>query len=313
MLRLTAHRLAISLPLVLAVSLLIFGLESLVPGDPARTILGESATQESIDALRAEMGLDRPWFERYGQWLAGLVRGDLGTSIFTGEPVTAVLNDRLGVSLSLVTLCMIVSGAVGVLLGMVSAVRGRLVGRLLDVVSLAGLALPSFWVAIILVAVFAVRLRLLPATGYVPATESVTGWLTSLVLPVVALCLLGVTAVAKQTRDSAMEVLDADYVQVLRANGVPEWKILLKHVLRNAAIPVVSVLGVVTVGMLDATVFVESVFVLPGLGSRATQATIDHDISVILGIGVYFTVLVILINLVVDIVYGVLNPKVRSS
>jgi peptide/nickel transport system permease protein len=313
MLKLLAHRVALSIPLVLLVSVVVFALESLVPGDPARTILGENATPEGIAALHQQMGLDQPWLERYWHWLSGLFHGDLGASLFTGDAVTSELNARLGVTVSLVLCCVLVSAVAGTALGMFSAIRGGPAARVVDVLSLTGLALPNFWVAIVLVALFAVKIRLFPATGYVPLAESPGHWVRSLVLPVIALSLFGVTAVAKQARDATLEVQDTDYIRVLRGNGVAESRIVLKHMLRNAAIPVVTVLGVVAVSMLSGTVFVEGVFVLPGLGSLATQATTDHDLPVILGIGVYFTVVVIILNLLVDLAYGILNPKVRAS
>jgi peptide/nickel transport system permease protein len=312
-LRIVVRRLLWAVPLVLGVSLVVFVLASLVPGDPARTILGESATPEAVAALQTELGLDRPWYEQYLTWLGGLVHGDLGTSVFTGEPVTAALNSRLAVTLALVLVTVVVCTVVGVAIGMAGALRGGVLARVLDVVSLFGIALPSFWVALVLVSLFAVKLRWFPATGYVSPDVSLGGWASSLVLPVVSLGLLGISVIAKQTRDAAMTVLDSDYVVVLRANGLPESRLVLGHVLRNASIPVVSAIGVVFVGSLDATVFVENVFVLPGLGSRATQATVDHDVSVILGIGVYFTLVVVLVNLLVDVAYGLLDPKVRTA
>jgi peptide/nickel transport system permease protein len=312
-LRIVVRRLLWAVPLVLGVSLVVFVLASLVPGDAARTILGESATPEAVAALQTELGLDRPWYAQYLTWLGGLVHGDLGTSVFTGEPVTAALNSRLAVTLALVLVTVVVCTVVGVAIGMAGALRGGVVARVLDVVSLFGIALPSFWVALVLVSLFAVKLRWFPATGYVSPDVSLGGWASSLVLPVVSLGLLGISVIAKQTRDAAMTVLDSDYVVVLRANGLPESRLVLGHVLRNASIPVVSAIGVVFVGSLDATVFVENVFVLPGLGSRATQATVDHDVSVILGIGVYFTLVVVLVNLLVDVAYGLLDPKVRTA
>lgn len=313
MLKLLGRRIGLSIPLVLLVSLLVFSLESLVPGDPARTMLGQNATANSIATLRRQLGLDQSWGTRYWHWLSNLLHGNLGTSTFTGENVVSALNTRLGVTVSLVVCCVIISAVVGIALGLMSAVRGGALGRLVDVLSLAGIALPNFWIGIVLVTVFAVKARLLPATGYVPFTQSPLDWAKSLVLPVIALSLFGVTAVAKQARDCALDVLDADYIRVLRGNGVGEARILLKHVLRNAAIPVVAVVGVVAVGMLSGTVFVESVFVLPGLGSLASQATLDHDEAVVLGVSVYFTVIVVVINLLVDLAYAVLNPKVRVS
>jgi peptide/nickel transport system permease protein len=194
---------------------------------------------------------------------------------------------------------------------MAAAVRGGRLGRVIDVASLGGLALPNFWVAIVLVSIFAVKLGLLPATGYIGLTEDPARWIESLVLPVCALSLFGITILAKQTRDAVLEVLERDYVRMIRANGLSETRLLLKHVLRNAAIPVVTVVGLVAIGSLMGTVFVEQVFVLPGLGTLATQSTLDHDLPVILGIGVYFTLIVILVNLMVDLAYSMLNPRVR--
>lgn len=313
MLRLLVNRVLFSIPLVLVVSVIVFALESLVPGDAARTILGENATPENVAALRQQLGLDDSWLERYWSWLTGLVHGDLGRSIFAGHSVTSELNVRLSVTASLLITALLVSAVLGIALGLLSAVRGGRLGRFVDAVSLLGLALPNFWVAIVVVDLFAVEARVFPAVGYTSLSESVGGWITSLTLPVCSLALLGIATIAKQTRDSALGVLESDYIRVLRANGVGHARIIGKHVLRNAAIPVVTVIGVVGVGMLGGSVFVENVFVLPGLGSLATESTTEHDLPVILGIAIYFTVLVIIINLLVDLAYGLLNPKVRTS
>lgn len=313
MLRLLVNRLALSIPLLFVVSVLVFGLASLVPGDAARTILGEQATPEAVAYLRTQLGLDQPWYDRYGSWLAGVLHGDFGTSILSGQDVGTTLNTRAGVTLSLVLTALVVSSVIGVALGLVSAVRGGVLGRVVDVVSLIGLALPNFWIAIVLVSLFAVRFRLFPATGYVPLSASPSEWISSLAMPVAALSLLGIAIIGKQTRDSVLDTLDAEYVRVLRANGLSERRIIGAHVLRNAAIPIVTAMGVVAVGMVGGSVFIESVFVLPGLGSLATQSTLDHDLPVILGLGVYFTVLVVVVNVLVDVAYGFLNPKVRAS
>lgn len=302
-----------SIPLLLIVSLIIFGLEAVVPGDAARTILGQNATPDSVAALRVQLGLNDPWIVRYGHWLGGALHADLGTSIISGVDVTSSLNSRLAVTLSLLVPTMLLSAVAGIALGFASAVRGGVLGRFIDVVSLLGFALPSFWIALILATFFAVHFHLLPATGYQDFATSPAGWLKSIILPVLALSLQGITSVAKQTRDTVMEVLETDYVKFLRANGVSERSVRYRHVLRNAAIPVVTSLGLVSVGMLSGAVFVENVFVLPGLGSLATQATLDHDVPVILGVGVFFTLCVIAINLLIDFAYGLLNPKVRVS
>ena len=190
------------------------------------------------------------------------MHGNLGISVFTGVPVTATLNQRLPVTLSLVLLATLFSTVVGVLLGVVSAVRTGVIGRAVDVLSLAGLALPGFWIALILVAVFAVTLRAFPATGYVPPSQSIGTWLWALCLPVVALGVAGVAGVAKQTRDSMKDTLASNYIRTLRANGIGRRSIIWKHALRNGAIPIVTVIGLVFVSALSASVFVEAVFVL---------------------------------------------------
>jgi peptide/nickel transport system permease protein len=313
MTRLLLRRLAISLPMVIGVSIAMFLLASIVPGDQAQTILGEEATPESISALREQLGLNLPLYQQYWNWAVGAVQGDLGNSIYSGQPVVQIIADRLPVTGSLVVLSTMVIAVFGAGLGLLSAFKAGWLGRTLDTVSLIGLAVPSFAVAVLLVSLFAVTFRVFPATGYVPLSESPGDWLLSLVLPVAAMSLTGVTLVAKQMRDSALDALERDSVRVLRANGISEKSILFRHVLKNAAMPSVTVVGVAAVASLTAAIFVENVFVLPGLGSLATSATLTHDLPVILGLGVYFTVIVIAINLLVDITYGILNPKVRVS
>jgi peptide/nickel transport system permease protein len=300
------------LVLLFAVSAVTFVLTALVPGDPARSILGLNASPEAYAALVAKLGLDQPIWVQYGNYMAGVFHGSLGTSLTNNELVTSILAERVPVTLSLVILTTAFCAVFGLLLGTISAVRGGAVGRLVDVLSLAGLALPSFWVALVLVAVFAVAVQAFPATGYV-SIASPGRWLWSLTLPVVALGLSGVSTVAKQTRDAMLDVLDRDYIRTLRANGLSLRSIVWKHALRNAAIPVTTVLGLVFVSLLSGAVFAESVFVLPGLGLMAVTATQRHDVPVIEGIALYFTIMVIIANLAIDVLYGLLNPKVRTQ
>ncbi|WP_349898819.1 ABC transporter permease [Parafrigoribacterium soli] len=311
MVRLIVNRLLLSVVLIVISSIAIFFLMSLVPGDPARTILGANATPDSIERLRQQLGLNQPLLSQYASWLGGVFRGDFGESVFSGDPVLRLIIARVPVTLSLMLLSTLVIAVLGTGLGLLSAVRGGVLGTFLDAISLVGLALPSYWVAILLVALFAVAIRIFPATGYTQLGDNPGGWLLSLILPVAALSLGGVTIVAKQMRDSAMDVLARDYIRVLRATGVRERSIVLKHVLRNASLPSLTVLGLTVVGALTGAVFVENVFVLPGLGTMVTQATTSHDLPVVLGVGVFFTLFVIIVNLVIDVLYGVLNPKVR--
>ena len=307
------RRVLMSIVLIFVSTLTIFVLMSLVPGDAAQTILGENATPQAVEYLRQQLGLDQPLWIQYANWVVGLFRGDLGTSIYSGEPVTKLVWARMGVTFSLMVGSTVAIAVLGIVVGLASALREGWVGRSIDAISLVGFALPSFWIAIVLVAVFAVNLRLFPATGYVPPAAGLGPWLNSLVLPVAALSLSGITVIAKQMRDSARKELERDYVRVLRSTGVSETRIVLLHVLRNASIPSTTLIGLMAVGALSGAVFIENVFVLPGLGSLVTSAATRQDLPVILGVGVAFTAIVILINLVVDVAYVSLNPKVRQS
>ncbi len=311
--RLVLQRLLLSIPLPFIVSGLTFLLTALTPGDLARSILGGNATQAQVDSLRHQLGLDEPLAVRYWQWLVAALHGNLGVSPTMSEPVTTVLNARLGVTLSLVIGSTLVAAGAGLLLGTVAAVRGGVLGRLLDVVSLIGLALPNFWLGLMLISWFAVDLRLFPASGYVPPSGGLNNWATSLVLPVVTLAAPGVAVIARQTRDSMLSTVQRPFMRTLRAAGLPGRSLLLKHALRNAAIPVLTVIGVVFVGALSGTVIVEVVFALPGLGGEAVNATTVHDVPVVQGVALYFTVMVIAVNLVIDIAYGWLDPRVRVS
>ena len=300
-----------AVPLLFVVSALSFVLVSLTPGDAARQILGLDAPPEAYPKLRHELGLDLPVYEQYWNWVNHAVSGDLGASLFNEEKVTHAINARLPATLSLIIGALLVSAVLGIGLGVFSAVRGGAVGRAVDAFSFLGFALPSFWVGLILIVLFAVKLGWFPAIGYVPLTESPGAWLRSLVLPVVALSLHGIAALAKQTREAMLDVLGSEYVRMARANGIPAWSIIFRHALKNAAIRVVTILGLLAVGLLGGTVLVESVFALPGVGSLAVNASLQHDLPVIQGIVVYFTVVIVVVNLAIDLIYMWLNPRVR--
>ncbi len=311
MLQLVIRRLVLSIPLLFVVTFLSFLLNSLAPGDLARTMMQGEGTEEQYQALRRELGLDQPLLVRYGRWVGRAVQGDLGVSHLSKERVTDLLNSRIGTTLSLMAGVLVVCVAAGVLLGVLSALRGGWVGRAIDTLSLTGLIFPSFWVALVYIAVFAVWLKWLPATGYTPFWQDPRLWLLGLVLPVLSVAMQPITTVAKQTRDAMLDVMARDFIRALRASGLPERVIVWKHALRNAALPVVTVLGLVMVAAIGGTVFVERVFVLPGLGSLAVSAAVSNDIAVLQGATLYFTLLTIAINLLVDLSYGWLNPKVR--
>jgi peptide/nickel transport system permease protein len=312
-LRLLLRRLAVSLPLLLVICSTTFFLAALIPGDLARTIAGPNASQAQYLALRHQLGLNKPLTERYWAWLTAAIHGDLGRSLFNQEPVTSLLDTRLPTTLSLVVGATLLAAILGVGLGIASARSTGRLGGAVDALALVGLAVPNFFLGLLLVSWFAVSLRLLPATGYVPFTQSPADWARSLILPILTLALPGVAIVAKQTRDSMKDVSTQPFVRTLRASGISRRSITFKHVLRSAAIPVATVIGLVFVGALSGTVLVESVFAMPGLGGLAVQATTNHDLPLIQGVVVYFTVIVIAVNLLVDIAYGTLDPRVRVS
>lgn len=312
MLKLVGRRLAWSVPLALAASAVSFLLVGLLPGDAARALLGANATQAQLVDARAQLGLDQPLTTQYLRWLLKALHGDLGTSLVSRTPVVDVLNSRLGASLSLIVGATLLATLIGVALG-VRGARGGLVGRVVDTVSVLGLAVPDFWLALILVLLFAVTWRIFPPTGYVPFGDDPVGWLTSLVLPVVTLAVPSVAVIAKQTRDAVATALDRPFTRTLRAAGVSERSVIYRHALKNAAIPILTVVGLMFTAALSGTVAIEFIFAIPGLGSTAVQATAAHDFPLIQGVVVYFTLIVIAVNLLVDVAYGYLNPRVRLT
>jgi peptide/nickel transport system permease protein len=313
MVQVILRRLLMSIPLVFVVTFLTFFLNSLAPGDLASTILGADGSREQYDALRAELGLDRPLVMQYLAWLWQALQGNLGVSFFTQESVVGLLSARMGVSVSIMLGVLLVCLSCGLLLGVASALKGGWVGRAIDAFSLLGLIFPSFWLALVLISVFAVTLRWFPATGYTMFSDSPKDWALSLVLPIVSVSMYSITSIAKQTRDAMNDVMGRDFIRALRACGLPERSVIWKHALRNAALPVVTVVGLVMVAAISGTVFVERVFVLPGLGSLAVSAALNKDILLLQGVTLYFTLMTVVINLMVDLSYGWLNPKVRVS
>lgn len=312
-LRAIVRRLLMAVPLLFLVSILSFLLVSVTPGDAARQILGTEGTQEAYLRLRHAMGLDLPLYEQYWRWLKHALQGDFGTSLVTSQKVTYAIDQRLPVTASLIVGALLVTLALGIGIGVFSAVRGGAAGRFVDGFALVGFALPSFWVGAALIALFAVRVHWFPATGYVPLAQSPSQWFLSLVLPVIALALHSVAAIAKQTREAMLDALSSEYVRMARASGISGASILFRHAFKNASIRVVTILGLQTVGLLGGTVFVESVFALPGLGGLAVNSTLEHDLPTIQGVVVYFTVIVIAVNLMIDLAYTLLDPRIRTE
>ena len=289
-----------------------FILVAFLPGDAAVSLVGRNATEEQLDRVREDLGLDQPVWAQYSQWFERAVRGDLGQSMINRQPVTAQLNDRLAPSMSLIVGATLVATTLGVGIGILGARRGR-IGRVVDSGSIMGLAVPDFWLGLVLIVLFAVHLGWFPPTGYVQWSDGVGGWLRSVALPIATLSVPATAILARQTREAMSTALSKEYVRTLRAAGLGERSIVLRHGLRNAAIPIITVVGLVFVGALGGTVAVESVFAIPGLGSTAVQATANRDLPLIQGVVVYFTLTVIVVNLLVDCAYRFLDPRLQSA
>jgi peptide/nickel transport system permease protein len=310
----TLRRVLMIIPLLLLVSLGVFALVLMIPGDPAITIAGENATEEQIEATRERLGLDDPVIVQYASWAGGALQGDLGTSLFSNESVSGAILTRFPVTLALTAAAMLVALAIAVPAGIVAAVyRGRWPDRAATLFASVGISLPNFWVGILLIIVFALMFPIFPAVGYTPISEGVGPWAHGLVLPGVTLGTAVAAEITRQLRGSLYDVMQQDYIRTARANGLRGTAVIAKHGLKNAAVPVVTVIGFQLGFLLGGSVIVERVFGLPGLGDLAIRAVLQRDIPMIQGIVVVTAVVVMLVNLAVDLSYGYLNPKVRRA
>jgi len=290
-----------------------FGLLFLDSANIARRILGQNATEELVAQKAAELGLDRPLTAQYWDWLTSALTGDLGRSWFNGQLVSVSLSGRLSVSLSLVIGATLISAVLAIALGVVAARRGGWVDAVVQFISVIGFAIPGFLIALYLVLIFAINLHWFKATGYIPITQSFSGWLASVTLPIAALAIGAIAAVAQQVRGSVVDAMSRDYVRTLRSRGLSSNSVIYKHVLRNAGGPALAVLAVQFIGLLGGAVIVEQVFALPGMGQLTVSATTQGDIPVVMGVVIAFAVIVLIVNLLIDLAQAALNPKVRLS
>lgn len=279
----------------------------------AHNILGPSATPDQIAQLNHQLGLDRPVLEQYWNWLSGVFHGDLGTSYFTSEPVATSLSTRLPVTLSMVIVASVLVILLSTILGVVSAARGGIVDTILQGISTVAFVFPGIVLAIVLVYVFAIQLAWVPAVGFIPFSDSPSGWFSSIALPSLLLAIGGVASLGAQIRGAMADQLERDYVRTLRTRGVSEGKILLKHALRNAAAPGLTVFSLEFISMFGGALFIEKVFALPGFGTFGFQSTTQGDLPAMMGITLFAVGLVVIVNLLVDILNGWLNPKVRTQ
>lgn len=314
MLRLIGQRLLALVPLLFIVSVLTFSFTALLPGDPVDLIIGDEGTQEQYDMVRERLGMNVPIVTRYFHWLGRAAQGDLGTSFFNSVEVMDAVMQRLPVTLSLTAVSALIAVVVGLLAGIAAALNPRSwIDRVATFGATLGQAIPNFWFGILLVAFFAVNLRWFPATGFTPITESPWEWLRSITLPSLALGLSSSAAIARQVRSAMVGVLQQDYIRAARAQGLSSRRVVFKHVLKNALIPVVAVLSFQITILLGGALIVEQVFAINGLGSLAISAVRQQDIPMIQGIVLVSVFVVVVIQLFTDMIYGFLNPKARPS
>jgi peptide/nickel transport system permease protein len=278
----------------------------------ARAILGTQATDADVQAKVAELGLDQPLLVQYWDWLRGLVTGDLGVSFFTGQSVTSALATRVPVTLALVILSLLLTVVVSVLLGVAAAVHGGWIDRLVQFLAVLGAAIPGFIVAIALVFAFAISLRWFPATGYVSPDQSVSGWMASITLPVLALLVGSVASAASQFRGAVLDTLSRDFVRTLRARGISERLVIFRHVLRYAGGPGLTVLSLQTLALIGGAIFIEQVFALPGMGQLSVTSAQQGDVPLVMGSVLVIIVFVLVVNLLGDLANAALNPKART-
>ena len=306
------RRLAATIPVMGVVALFVFSLLYLSPGDPAAVIAGDIATEEDIAKIRAKLGLDQPYLVRFGTWLVSLSQGDLGTSIFTGLPVTTLIGQRLEPTLALTLCTLIVAVALAVPLGVVAAARaGGWIDRLVMGVSVVGFSVPVFVLAYGLVLLFSIHLEWLPVQGYSPLREGFWPFLRHMILPSVALGLTYMALIARITRASMLDVLSQDYVRTAHAKGLAPGTVLVRHALKNAAVPIVTIIGIGIALLIGGVVVTETVFAIPGIGRLTVDAILRRDYPIIQGVTLLFSAVYVLVNLLVDLSYVLFDPRIR--
>jgi len=307
-------RLIIGAVTLVFASIVIFAVLEVLPGDPARLMLGMNATADAVATLRQQMGLDQPLIARYLHWAGGLLTGDFGRSYTYSSPVRDLIVERGVVSLPLALIALVLSASIGIPVGVFSASRrGKASDTAVMGVTQLGVAIPNFWFALLLIYVFAVWLRLVPAGGFPGWNAGIGAGLKGLILPAVALALPQAAILARVTRSALLEVLGEDYIRTARAKGLPRRRVLLHHALRNGMIPVMTILGLQFAFLLAGTIIVENVFYLPGLGRLVYQAITQRDLIVVESIVMVLVACVVLINLLVDLSYPLVDPRLRHA
>jgi peptide/nickel transport system permease protein len=314
MTRFIAQRIVGAIPVLLLVTLITFALMRMIPGDPAAALGGLSATPQEREQIRHDLGLDQPYHVQLVRWYAGLAHGDLGRSILLGTDVLQATLERLPVTLSLSAYALGLTVLFGLTLGIFAALRqNSWVDQAAMMFAMLGISLPSFWLGLMMIVLFAVQLGWLPTGGYVNFTDDPWGWLRSTTMPAISLAALQMGLLTRITRSTMLEVLRQDYVRTARAKGLDESRVVTRHVLRNALLPMVTLIGLQAGTMLGGSVVVESVFSLPGLGRLAYESVVQRDLNTLLGIVFVSALLVIIVNFAVDLLYARLDPRIAAE
>jgi peptide/nickel transport system permease protein len=312
MLAYVVRRILATIPVMAVVALFVFSLLYIAPGDPAAVIAGDQATPADVERIRQSLGLDRPFLVQFGEWVWNIVHANLGTSMFTGLPVTKLIAQRIEPTLSLMAVTLVFAISVAVPFGVVAAWRaGSLLDRAIMAFAVFGFSVPVFVVGYLLAYVFALELEWLPVQGYTPLSEGLWPWFQNLILPAFALGCVYIALIARITRAAMLEVLAQDYIRTARAKGIGQPGILFIHALKNASVPIVTVIGIGIALLIGGAVVTESVFVIPGLGRLTIDAILRRDYPVIQGVVVLFSFVYVLVNLMIDLLYTVLDPRIR--
>lgn len=306
------RRLLSTIPVLLIVAVLVFLMLRLTPGDPASIIAGSSATDQDIIDIRQKLGLDQPLIVQFGHWAGGMLGGNFGESFFYKKTVAELIGDRIEPTLSLAALTLLLATVIAVPLGTIAAWKqNSWIDRGVMAFSVAGFSVPVFVIGYLMIALFSIRLGWFPVQGYQRIAEGVGGWLHQLILPALTLSVIYVALIARMTRTSVLEVLNEDYVRTARAKGLPNLKVLMFHALRNAAVPIVTLIGIGIALLIGGVVVTESVYNIPGLGRLTVDAVLARDYPTVQAVILLFSVTYVVINLVIDLLYTVLDPRIR--
>jgi len=306
------RRIILLITTILLVSIITFGVFQILPGDPVRTMLGTEADPTQIENLRSELGLDRPLYEQYVDWMKGLLTGQLGDSIRFSMPVKDLLFDRLPVTMSLAGITLLIVLVISLPLGMFAARRQNKISDVsLSTVTQIGMAVPSFWLGMMLILYVGLQFSFFKISGYIPWTQSVAGALSTLLLPALTIAIPQIAVNFRYVRTAILEQVQLDYVRTIRSKGMSEQNVMYKHVLKNSMIPILTVFGLIMAEVVAGTIIVEQVFSLPGIGQLLITAISNRDFPLVQGIVMYITVAVVMINFIVDILYSVLDPRIR--